>query len=186
LEELGGALEETPFVRALRSSDCEGLVMLIDGQGTPFTRIWCVLEVTIRAQSGNKKKMDVACYNDPGEIVTGSRSNVDGMPAVLLDLGNGEHDCKGFFKDDAAVAGVNVHVEAAQASHSPDKDAILQYIKDEFGGCGAVNHIVQMIFGGKVIRGAALDNDIAKLQKFIDMDCGKCQAHQPQDCNNFD
>jgi len=42
---LGTSLATSPFEKALSSNDCKGIVMVLDSEATPLTRIWCIYEV---------------------------------------------------------------------------------------------------------------------------------------------
>lgn len=42
---LGSSLEMSPFERALASRTCKAVVMVMDEQAMPLTRIWCIYEV---------------------------------------------------------------------------------------------------------------------------------------------
>ena len=46
---LGASLAESPFEKALAAESCKGVVMILDEAATPFTRIWCLYEVQLRA-----------------------------------------------------------------------------------------------------------------------------------------
>jgi len=141
--ELGGGVMESPFVRAILSDGCEGTVLLLDCNATPFSRIWCVLEfycsISYARAESKDKKYDICAMildgtqrvNSLGEGV-GSAA-VEGGPALLMDTGDGRMEGViekegGVFPREVATVGSAVKVSEANASNEDDKRGILKIL----------------------------------------------------------
>ena len=53
--------KETPFYKAMQL--CDGVVVVLDGKATPFTRIWCCFEFAM-VVLGKKLLLDFATVHD--------------------------------------------------------------------------------------------------------------------------
>ena len=59
---------ETPFFKAMQL--CDGVLVIVDKNATPFTRVWCCYELATVAQ-GKKLLLDIATvHNGEPELLT--------------------------------------------------------------------------------------------------------------------
>lgn len=192
LSELGGSLQETPFVKAILASKCMGTLTLLDHHVTTFERIWCVLEKFVSSSWTVDKKaslphlLDVAAHLPAGSGTFGGRP-VPAKPTLRLDLGNGK--MKEFVEDEAsggafphtvAAKGSRIDVFKAQASRPEDRRNILHLIAgtpeaawietDPPSSCDAyddLNHKVRAVFAAGALYAAAARADIAELETLL-------------------
>jgi hypothetical protein len=134
LSELGGGIEDTPFVKVLRDPQCEGTVVLLNPDCTPFERMWCVLELSVSTKNASDKTpphlYDIAAWILARTQYWDGKPEPGDIPALQLDNGNGttsdtvEAGVKGFFPLDVARKGIEIDIEAAGASRETDKIGI--------------------------------------------------------------
>jgi len=111
---LGTSLEASPFNLALKAPSCEGVVMVLDTQLTPFKRIWCLYEV-LRLHV-LQKPLDLATEN--GCLTKCRAEDFDHSQNVHL-------------KADLLLLGermFHVSVEESLASKASDRASILKEI----------------------------------------------------------
>merc|ERR1719265_1969514 len=131
LSELSGGMAGTPFLKVIRSTACLGTVVLLDPNAAAFGRAWCVLELHESTTNAGDKSpahlYDVAAWI-PRWSQNMCRQKVAGdIPALQLDDGNGATydsvEGDGFFPPEVARKGVQIDIEAADASRPEDKAA---------------------------------------------------------------
>jgi len=111
---LGTSLEASPFNLALTATSCEGVVMVLDAQLTPFTRIWCLYEV-----------LRLHVLQKPLDLVT-ENGCLTKCHAEDFDHGQNFH-----LKADLLLLGermLHVRVDEALASVASDRASILREI----------------------------------------------------------
>mmetsp|Transcript_47559 Transcript_47559/g.113051 ORF Transcript_47559/g.113051 Transcript_47559/m.113051 type:complete len:705 (-) Transcript_47559:33-2147(-) len=164
LGELSGNLDETPFIRVLRSKTCRGTVALMDRDATPFRRIWCILEAfesTKYAEADTNHHWliyDVAAWLTEGQLARGDERCQE--QAVLLMNATGEAQnasAEGCWSLPFEVAqkAARTDVRTAQASREDDARVIRAYM---FGKEDDFNRIVASPFANRAMRKGILHN----------------------------
>eukprot|EP00928_Gymnodinium_smaydae_P028843 TRINITY_DN21893_c0_g3_i2.p1 TRINITY_DN21893_c0_g3~~TRINITY_DN21893_c0_g3_i2.p1 ORF type:complete len:632 (+),score=70.77 TRINITY_DN21893_c0_g3_i2:84-1979(+) len=193
LSELCGELRETPFVKAILSSKCEGTLALLDQQVTTFERIWCVLEnfvsTTWAADAGKdvgSHLYDIAAWLPHGTATFGGKA-VPAKPTLRLDLCDGnmrevveDEASGGAFPLMVSARGVDIDITKAKSSREDDRKNILHLIAetptsswkdDPPSSCQAfhrVNACARRMFVAGAMYRAALQDDPVELQRLLE------------------
>eukprot|EP00747_Dinoflagellata_sp_TGD_P118899 gnl/TRDRNA2_/TRDRNA2_172920_c11_seq3.p1 gnl/TRDRNA2_/TRDRNA2_172920_c11~~gnl/TRDRNA2_/TRDRNA2_172920_c11_seq3.p1 ORF type:complete len:479 (+),score=69.89 gnl/TRDRNA2_/TRDRNA2_172920_c11_seq3:168-1439(+) len=176
LTELSAAdVLQTPFAKAIMSSDCVGTIALMtEKTAKPFERIWCILEDFVTIVKGAAKKprqlFDFASIVPEGEQQVMRENKNEGIEmwwacercaALLMDNGDGTFEdaggeCDGtFFPADVSLKAVKVDVSTATASNPTDKENILRLIGADLD---LVNKSISKKFGARALYSACCTN----------------------------
>ena len=135
--ELGAEIATDPRVSSFAKAIaiCDGVLLILDGKATPFSRIWCCFEEALVVESGAALRLDIATTPAPGrkaELLT------EGLaPAERLG-GEDEFSAAGWvmktnrekaFPTDLLKIGFEIDITKANASMAIDRVRILNAIK---------------------------------------------------------
>jgi hypothetical protein len=184
LAELKGSLEETPFVKAILSSQCEGTVALFDGEASTLQRSWCVLENFVSTSTAWAKKektylYDIAAWLPAGIWTRGGDPN-PAVPILRLDHGD-RYFIEGDWGFPPAIdrKGVEINICTAEASRKEDKRNILHMIagtpterwNTELPKCNQkydeVNYHARRLFIPGVLHLAARNHNSEELKRLL-------------------
>ena len=154
---------------------CEGVLVILDKEATPFQRIWCCFEQATVAQ-GEKLLLDIATVQDgePELLTDGSAyTDPDGNPETMYIKGEREkHFPVGLLEKAYAI-----EVEKGQASVEKDRKLILNSITETdpkaepdpaHPAFGAINRFLRSQIIG---RGAQQLADAGQREKVIEVVC---------------
>ena len=186
LSGLSGQLRHTPFVQAILR--CEGTVVLLDWDVTPFDRVWCVLENFVSTTWAREEKThfyDIACWLPSNTALHGGKA-VPAKPTLKMDRGElgaeesvDDETTGGAFPLRVAVKGVTVDISKAKASREDDKRKILHFIAgtpeeewstsppSECEAFTSMNSRVRRTFAAGALYKAALSDELSDLQKLL-------------------
>lgn len=165
LSDLAGGIMDTPFVKCLNSEACVGTILVLDGNCTPFSRVWCILELHVSARENAKEHhlYDLAAWcPKAGCLYERAALQLQLSEETFSD--RMEFD-DGEFPEHVADVGAYVDVRAAQASRPTDKKAIMDHIS---GQEDSLNSFVASRFINAALRWSAGQGDTVKVAALID------------------
>jgi len=114
-EEMGDGVNASPFRQALASQSCNSMALMLDSDGAPLKRFWCLYEImTVIILRSEGKIMEFDLCTPEGVINRGQMPVEDGLRMARL-LGE-------------------INVEHAECSHVKDREMIEIEIRDHLGG----------------------------------------------------
>lgn len=130
-----GDILKSPFARAMLSSNCMGEVLLLDRQGTPLSRIWCIFELSI-TQRIKRGMLPASLGRGSFFLDILAQGTGDGEPITMLeDTGDPQggwnevsDDASAEFPLELAHIGADVEIRQARASVEQDRSRILNFI----------------------------------------------------------
>jgi len=131
--DVGENPRRSSFYRAMQR--CEGVVLLLDDQATPFMRIWCCFEEAIAVEKRNaterrhKLLLDVCATDIDGvaHVITDGLAGIENQMVPLLGLHH--KTCREMtFPMRILQKGLFVNILSATASHEADRTRILNSI----------------------------------------------------------
>mmetsp|Transcript_54509 Transcript_54509/g.127372 ORF Transcript_54509/g.127372 Transcript_54509/m.127372 type:complete len:776 (-) Transcript_54509:69-2396(-) len=132
--DLGATLQDSPFERALVHENCKYVVMVMDPEVTPLSRIWCLYEV-LRAHA-LKKKFHIATEN--GVLTYGSKEPHGKQREDLLNM---------------CVKVLDINAQEARASKEQDRLQILMAIREVVGVDQFNIHVKSLLLKAFKLRG---------------------------------
>lgn len=131
--DVGENPRRSSFYRAMQR--CEGVVLLLDDQATPFRRIWCCFEEAIAVEKRNgterrhKLLLDVCATDADGvaHVITDGLAGIENQMVPLLGLHH--KTCREMtFPMHILQKGLRINILSATASHEADRTRILNSI----------------------------------------------------------
>lgn len=193
LSELGSSLTETPFVKAIMSTECQGTLTLMDRNATTLERVWCILENFVSANMATDKgslephRIDIAAWLAYGSGTFGGQQ-VPAKATLSMDLGHGQmqeviddESTGGAFPLAVSVKGSNIDVFKAKSSRPEDRKRILHLIAgtpeeswdlappDECQAYDDMNKHLCGMFATGAYYAAALRNDVKEVERLMTM-----------------
>ena len=113
--------KETPFYKAMQL--CDGVVVVLDGNATPFLRIWCCFELAM-VILGKKLLLDFATvHDDKPQLLT------EGFASPEEENNPQQKSNREYrFPLELMEKGYDIRIEEAEASQEKDKRSILNSI----------------------------------------------------------
>eukprot|EP00435_Cladocopium_sp_Y103_P053411 s735_g17.t1 len=131
--DVGENPRRSSFYRAMQR--CEGVVLLLDDQATPFLRIWCCFEEAIAVEKRNgterrhKLLLDVCATDADGvaHVITDGLAGIENQMVPLLGLHH--KTCREMtFPMHILQKALRINILSATASHEADRTRILNSI----------------------------------------------------------
>ncbi|CAJ1403558.1 unnamed protein product [Effrenium voratum] len=131
--DLGVNPRRSSFYRAMQR--CQGVVLLLDDQATPFLRIWCCFEeaIAVEKRDGNDRShrllLDVCATDADGvaHVITDGLAGAERTMVPLLGLHH--KTCREMtFPVHILQQGLQINILSATASHDIDRTRILNSI----------------------------------------------------------
>ncbi|CAL1139170.1 unnamed protein product [Cladocopium goreaui] len=121
---------KTSFYRAIQL--CAGVLLVLDENATPFTRIWCCFEESIAVEERNKGNpllLDVAATeNGRAHVITDGLAGAEQEMMPLLGfLAKSRREAE--FPTEILMKGLDVNIASAMASEPSDRTKILNSIR---------------------------------------------------------
>ena len=111
--------KETSFYKAMQL--CDGVVVVLDGKATPFTRVWCCFEFAV-VVLGEKLLLDFATvHNGKPQLLTEGLASEEDRPWKKVDR-------EKRFPLRVMEKGYDIQIESAQATRDEDKRNIMNSI----------------------------------------------------------
>lgn len=173
LSDLEGELEQTPFFQALISDTCQGTVVLLDADATPFRRIWCLFETFVTTQALAELKLarlyDAAAWFPEGTL-TYATSEVPACPTLQLDNGDGSVTelssvVGAVFPGAVSFKAMQVNIFEAEATREQDKVSIIDKISAKED---SLHFCIKQRFAPSAICEAVRPNKFKLLSEFIE------------------
>jgi len=172
------SVDKLPFARALRHSDCAGMLTLVGEKGVALKRSWVVLEEFTRQSVGKKRDIGIMARDDRAQVVGGG-------PVVLLDEGGAGNS--GPWKEvgkvenlhfpwDVARACVDFRVADCSAGDEQCKEAILRVLSqsnadeeppEHSAAYEDIEHAIRTPFYSRAICQAVVAGDSDSLLKLL-------------------
>ncbi|CAK9044463.1 Hypothetical protein SCF082_LOCUS25259 [Durusdinium trenchii] len=129
--DVGEHPRRSSFYRAMQR--CEGVVLLLDDQATPFLRIWCCFEeaIAVEKRNANERRLllDVCATDADGvaHVITDGLAGIEKDMVPLLGLHH--KTCREMtFPVRILERGLRINILSASASHEADRTRILNSI----------------------------------------------------------
>ncbi|CAK9106537.1 unnamed protein product [Durusdinium trenchii] len=120
---------ETAFYRAMKAS--EGVLLILDKDATPFSRIWCCFEESVAVEERNSATpllLDLAAVASfEAHMVTDGLAGVERQMMPLLGMLS-KSQRESYFPAEVLEKGLQVDIRTAEAAVAEDKNRILMSI----------------------------------------------------------